>query len=209
MEIDMSERIEEKVLYAVISGDLVKSRNLSLEKQRYAINLLKSISEEINAVFPGTIIGKAEIFRGDGWQILLREPNLMLRVGLYYRCRLKAEGIDTRLGMAVGTVENLLPDNLSESFGEAFTRSGHALDSMGKKQYMVLETSNDEPHFKNTVVLLDCLVKHWTKSQARSVCGVLLNKTQERIADEMQTSQQSVAKILAAADWDVFKKIFK
>lgn len=105
-----------KKLYSVITGDIVKSSKLSLDKHKLLIKVMRSCSKEIYKVFPGVLKYEPELFRGDSWQALIQKPELALSVALFYRAYLKAkmqlDSIDARMAISIGTV-----DFIKSSFG--------------------------------------------------------------------------------------------
>jgi hypothetical protein len=104
-------------------------------------------------------------------------------LALFLRAVVKSEfKTDTRVSIGIGTVDRLEPDNIIESTGLAFERSGHGLENMEKKDRLVLE--KDRPANAEQVVtaLLDCLVGQWRERQAFVAAYSLLDKTQEEIA---------------------------
>lgn len=146
---------------AVITGDLVRSRKISQEDIPVVLRKLKDIFDELNKHL---LDGKAafDIFRGDGFQLVLGSPEKALLAAILIRAGLRSfkpsshtdrlvsyTYIDARVAVGVGGVRYLgtWPSdqkiynaylqwkqvNASESQGEAFERSGFLLDSMKKR----------------------------------------------------------------------------
>lgn len=169
--------------YAVLTGDIVKSRELSAERSRALQQRLKSAVSEFESVFPGTMVGGLGITRGDGWQVALQKPGNALRLALFLRAVVKSEfNTDTRVSIGIGTVDRLELNNIIESTGLAFERSGHGLENMEKKERMVLEKGSPANAEQVVTALLDCLVGKWRQRQAFVAAYSLLDKTQEEIA---------------------------
>ena len=124
-----------KKLYSVITGDIIKSSKLSLEKHKLLIKVMNSCAKEISMIYPGALKYEPELFRGDSWQLLIKQPELALNIALFYRAYLKAkmqlDSIDARMAISVGTV-----DFIESSFGvgNAYKISGKALDKKGKRK---------------------------------------------------------------------------
>jgi hypothetical protein len=169
--------------YAVLTGDIVKSRELSPEASKALQQRLKSAAVDFESVFPGTVVGKLGITRGDGWQVALKAPRHALRLALFFRAVVKSEfKTDTRVSIGQGTADRLEPSNIIESTGPVFERSGHGLEAMKKKERLALEKESPDHAERVVAALLDCLVGRWSERQAFVAAYSLLDKTQEEIA---------------------------
>lgn len=205
-------------IYAVLTGDLVKSSRLSSDMSSRAMVLIKDGASEFAEIYPGSVIGKIDTFRFDSWQLLLGKPELALYAAVFLRSFLKMEStpdnkLDTRVSIGIGTAESIVEDKISNSSGPAFTASGKALDVMGNKTFSL--TTDDDPgnpweNLKNGIVpLLDCVVSDWTAPESRAVNGALWGWTQEETAKKWpsfenqikQITRQSVSKSLVRAHW--------
>ena len=54
-----------KKLYSVITGDIVKSSKLPLDKHKLLVKVMRNCSKEISNIFPDSLKYKPELFRGD------------------------------------------------------------------------------------------------------------------------------------------------
>ncbi len=154
--------------YAVLTGDIVKSRGLVPDQSKALQQRLKSATLEFESVFPGTIVGKLGITRGDGWQVALETPGQAMRLALFLRVVVKSEfKTDTRVSVGVGPADRLEPQNIVESTGLAFERSGHGLESLTKKRRLYFEDGTTETNGQQAISsLLDCSVQRWSTRQA-------------------------------------------
>ncbi|MDK2857737.1 MAG: hypothetical protein PWQ29_1279 [Verrucomicrobiota bacterium] len=184
----MSEKI-----YAVLTGDIVQSRRLTAEQSKALQQRLKSAASEFDRKFSGTLAGGLGITRGDGWQVALQKPEQALRLALYLRAVVKSEfGTDTRVSIGTGSVDRLEPENIIESTGPAFERSGHGLEMMRKGGRLAIDLDDASDRRDELIVrLLDCVVSRWTGKAAIALAGVLLNQTQEQIAENSPISERS------------------
>ena len=180
-------------IYAVLTGDLVKSSELSAEELDEVRSSFLSAADEARKWKRGLIKGKPEFFRGDAWQMVVADPAWALRVGLFLRATtIGFHKVDTRLVIAMGTVEKINTRRISLSTGEAFKRSGEGLDGLGKKTHMAILLPPESGFFAgwmNVVAkLTDSLVKSWTKRQAEIVRLALLPEglTQQEIAERVE-----------------------
>jgi hypothetical protein len=195
--------VKAKKLYAVITGDIIKSSRLSLEKHKQLIRVMHSCSREISVVFPKALKYEPEFFRGDSWQMLLQKPELALNIALFYRAFLKAkmqmDSIDARMAVSVGTV-----DFIESSFGigDAYKISGKALDKKGKRKLKFVSDilANSE--------ILDLLIQNtdfisskWTSRQSKIILLALQNKNQKEIAGKLKITQQAVSQHMDSMGW--------
>lgn len=199
---------------AVLTGDLVGSSKMST---RDLVEIRESLQDAVSRII-GSSEAKLDMFRGDSWQLLVEDPGKSLRVALYVRASFKARfQADTSVSIGIGSIEKLEENDLSLSLGDAFSRSGRALDRLYKpkirKHLMALSTSEESrnlPSWPELVVrMCDALVKSWTQPQAEVVSYSLLRLTQEQVAQKLREkkSQQAVGRMLGRANWPVLEEV--
>jgi hypothetical protein len=208
-------------IYAVLTGDLVKSSKLSVEQSRKAIELLKRRAGEFEKTFQGAIQGELDSFRHDSWQLLMKRPALAIRATIFLRASVKMQSdattrFDTRIAIGIGTVDSISRRRISDSRGAAFTLSGKALDAMNG-QHLAFASENSlagDCIAQGMIPLLDCVISDWTATESRAVHGALLGRTQEQSAakwpvdqDETPPSRQAVAKALRRARWITLERV--
>jgi hypothetical protein len=195
--------------YAVLTGDVVDSSKLPKAKRQALPGLLQKASAETRKAFPDAVPLAVDVFRGDGWQLLVGDSVRALRIGLFFRACLRSgtergRGLDTRVAVAIGQVD-FVPERVSQGDGEAYRLSGRGLEEMVRKQRLLLVFPPDrEPAGTSVIVrLLDALARGWTGKQAMALRGALRGWTQEKIAQEWPEpiSQQAVTKHLEGAQW--------
>jgi len=194
--------------YAVLTGDLVDSSRLDaadLDHQRqrlyFAVNEVRNLDSSL-------IIGDLQFFRGDSWQLALRKPGLFLRMAVLLRAALLSElpRGDTRIAVGLGPAEFLDEVSVSKSVGEAFTRSGLALDEMGRRRSV--EVSADPAVLAAVdwlpplLGLVSAIVGRWTEKQARVAMFALHPREmhQKDIARRVGLTQQGVSKLVVNAE---------
>ena len=201
----MSEKI-----YAVLTGDIVKSRRLTAEQSKALQQRMKSAASEFNQTFSGTLAGKLGITRGDGWQVALQKPEHALRLALYLRAIVKSEfDTDTRVSIGIGSVDRLELENIIESTGLAFERSGHGLEMVRRGCRLTIDSDAIDRGEELIIRLLDCIVSRWTSKAAIALAGVLLNQTHDEISENSPISErsgkkptrQAVGDALGRASW--------
>jgi len=203
-------------IHAVLTGDIVRSSRLepaALEGVREAVaSAVKAAGDWRD----GLVVGGAEFFRGDSWQVLLTEPGMALRVALFVRAWLRGAGLpDSRIAIGVGRVAQVSAERISLSTGEAFQVSGAALDGMGGGARMAFAAGAGVARERAkllgvAVALCDALVVRWSRRQAQALrlaVGVEA-PTQEAIGASLEppVSRQAVAKLLDGAGWHALRE---
>ena len=195
--------------YAVLTGDIVGStKNLSLTQLEKVRERLRKCSQQLNSFNKNIVYGNVDFFRGDGWQMVIKQPEQALRSALFIQAGLLAfENSHTRIAIGIGITEKIKPKNISQSTGTAFTLSGHALDQMKRKEHLSIALPDSFKEktvwLKTLIRLCDAIVGHWKTKQAWSVFGALQGLNQTEIAEQHEPpiSQQATAKSLAGSDW--------
>ncbi|WP_342304909.1 SatD family protein [Methanolobus sp. ZRKC5] len=209
--------INEKVLYAVITGDLVQSSQLEHETREEMIAYLRDslMFIEDHLQLHDTIFLPFDIFRGDSFQVVLSKPDraLLASVLLSQRLSLFNEGskdFAARLSIGIGTIE-YIPDsgNIGEADGVAFRLSGKALDTMKQKgQNLLVTTPNPALNlmFETQCSFFDLIAGRWTNIQKEIILEKLSGSTQEEIASRHGKSQSTISQSLKASGFDGVKK---
>lgn len=202
-------------LYAVLTGDLIKSSHLSTAELANARDVLLAAVGDMAKWQKGLVVGKAEFFRGDAWQVLLADPARSLRAALFLRARLKSHrAADTRVAIGLGTVEDISRKRVSLSRGEAFVRSGQALDHLPALVRMTIALpSPSGPAGQRWLPIVlqfcDTLASSWQPRQAEIVALALLPEDlrHDQIARRLhsEVTKQAVAKSLRGAHWYALK----
>lgn len=207
--------IEPNGIYAVITGDVVKSSALPAVERRELAALLRSSYSELQEIYPVALPLPLSVFRGDSWQMLVTVPEQSLSVGLSFRslflfktgkARTEKKELDTRIAIGIGGIDFVPDDGVHEGDGPAFRRSGKALEALGAPTRMGFSfpDSGNERALSLIVELLDALVMGWTPPQALAVVGGLQGLTQEEIGKgwpDKRITQQAVQSHLTAARW--------
>jgi hypothetical protein len=196
-------------LYSVITGDVVGSSKLSTAERKRLLVVLNEASRAAQRSFGKEVPLPIDIFRGDSWQLVVTEPKEAIRIGLFLRAEFRATWgrgtSDTRLAIGIGTINFIPARRVSEGDGEAFRRSGSALEGMKNDVRMELSLPDKalEKNLNAIVYLIDTIAGRWTDKQARAVTGALRGLTQEEIASmwKPRITQQSVNRHLGRAGW--------
>ena len=188
-------------LHAVLTGDLIASRRSSLEANERGMSILRAAARQFGDAWALDL--RFTRFRGDGWQVLLENPQLVLDAMIFIRARLMAGelSMDTRVSAGIGPIDTSGTDDLSDATGQAFFVSGDHLDHARKRRFLIAGAGVG-PWQNAAVTLIEELVSGWTAAQAEAAAISLLgDMTQEDIAKQLGVTRQAVQMRLAGAGY--------
>ena len=198
--------IKKMEIKAVITGDIVRSEQIAIDKRDLLLKVLRDIVRDVQEKSPMGM----EMFRGDSFQIVLERPEASMEVATMIRAGLKSnsptdgnEVWDARLSIGIGTI-NYQSDSIVTSDGEAFKLSGRGLDAMGKSRLAVKTCWEDVNEVLDVLMaFVDDLITGWSVNQANAVYhSVALGLSQTDIATQFEKSQQNVSKTLnSSKEW--------
>jgi hypothetical protein len=200
--------------YAVLTGDIIGSSRLRLHQLESVRSSLMRAVGAVRRWKRGLVKGRTEFFRGDGWQILLTDPAMAMRVAVFLRASLLAGGVaDSRIAIGLGESETTHA-RIALSTGQAFVLSGRALDEMTHYSRMTIGIPSSSAPLSDWLPvvghLCDSLIDQWTRRQAEIVCLAIDPKEPdyERVGQSMRpkVSKQAVAKGLRGANWYVVRE---
>ncbi|MDR6300765.1 SatD family protein [Mesonia maritima] len=150
---------------SVLTGDIINSRATNAPKDYLEI-LRKTLS------FLGKENTNWEIFRGDSFQLEIKEPENAFWKSLYIKAALKSiKGLDVRIAIGIGE-KSYEAESISESSGSAFIRSGEMFELLKKeKTNLLIHCGNKKLNrelnvsFKLALIAMD----HWTQNSAEVV----------------------------------------
>lgn len=197
----------------VITGDIVNSTRLSMEEREIMLDTLNAIPEIVRSI-DGI---KMEIFRGDGFQILVPCIKDSLKIAIIIRAYLKSINIgnnkftfDARLAVGIGRMD-YESVSLATSDGEAFRLSGRLLDDIKDRRLEIITPwgdINDELNLSTAFV--DDIISSWTRNQSRIILSSLIkDKSHYDIAAELGISRQMVDKSLRASKENLIRLYLK
>ncbi|MDW7733168.1 MAG: SatD family protein [Methanolobus sp.] len=206
-----------KKLYTVITGDLVGSSSVEYGDRRTVLSCLRSsfsfLEEQLQ--MHDDILLPFEIFRGDSFQAVFKNPEYALLASILLSLKLGLSNADmkappARISIGIGTID-YIPESHSvgEADGMAFRLSGKALDSMKEKgQYLLITTPDPAMNlmFESQCAFFDFIAGRWTDVQKEILLERLSGFTQENIASRKGKTQSSVSQSLKAAGFDAIKK---
>lgn len=211
----MEEDTLNKKAYAVLTGDIVNSSELTSSQSTNAMQWLRDAAKRFGILYPQSIYGELDTFRHDSWQILMVRPELSFRLSVYLRTSLKLHSdrrskFDSRISVGIGEVEFFSESRISDSRGNAFTVSGRNLDTMSQNRLVCAVQDGYSDCIRmfciSAVPLLDCIVTDWTPAEAQAINGTIEGLTQERITELLPPSPHTGRKITRQAVSDSLKR---
>ncbi len=173
---------------SILTGDIINSRS---SKAGLWIDSLKTI---LNRIGPNP--NTWEIYRGDSFQVEIKNPQEALYRALQIKAAIKSfKKLDVRMSIGVGT-KNYEAERITEANGQVFIHSGEGLEVHTPQQTLSV-TTGDRYFDKEMNLLLKMaliVMDNWTPAVAEYVSlnlrGGLI---QQQIAELLGISQSSVS----------------
>lgn len=207
-------------IYAVITGDIVKSRKLGAEREE-VLDLLKETLKFLSNFFKKKRIKEnmglfSGIFRGDSFQVVILGPIFALEIAIFLKARLssktiKGKSIDIRIAIGIGEIESFNGKKVEESDGEAFRLSGNALDNIPKYRRLSIKSNIEELNKQLEFISssIDTITKRWSPEQAEAILLWLSGDTQTSISKKLGISQPAVNQRLQLGGHFTLSKSFE
>jgi len=201
---------------AVVTGDTVRSTDLPPDVRRQLPNALHSAYNAVQKANPDILPYDLAIKGGDGWQWYIAAPQRALVPTLHFWTILYAQGISSRMALALDEIDFVSRKNLNESDGAAFRRSGRSLAEFEKEQRFECTFPEEMPETIKLSAeffseLIDLFLNEWTEAQAQAVSAKLRTAhtdeeiTQREIAEKWDPepiTRQGVNHHLKRAQWN-------
>jgi hypothetical protein len=216
--------IDKKKFYAVITGDIVGSSKFKANQWEDILSVLKNSWAMVDEIFPGSLYAPFGIFRGDGFQGILSDPEKALAAAIIIRSCLRTgitvlkrhKAVDARMVIGIGTIDFLPEERVAEGRGEAYSNSGPFLDKMKGDPRLLIRVPGAWDHlnreFDTECALLDVIINKWSEEQAQVMLYHFKGFTQERMAAELEITQPAVrSRLKGAGEWgiDIFVERYK
>jgi len=201
-------------IQGVITGDIVDSTKIESNKRTDLLLALKETIADINEYIDKSV--KAEIYRGDSFQIVIPNPVETLRIAILVRLGLqnrtpenstRLKKWDARISIGIGDI-SFNASSIVESDGEAFRNSGRAFDRLGKNDRLAISTPWNEidEELKVSTKFADILIGSWSYSQIEVLYRYFLEKiTQRELAKGLNLSPQTLNKRIVGAKVEVIE----
>ena len=187
---------------AVITADIVNSTQLAKEQEKKLLSQLTVVLQEY----------KYEFYRGDSFQVYLKNYQAALQVVLQSRAIARAFShlFDVRASIGIGNVEAPVR-SLKTATGEAFILSGRAFDEMEPDERLKIQSTEEQANiaFRLIAYYCDHLFRNMTPKQAAVVNELLKGRTQMEAAKKLQITQATLNQHAQAAGWNEIEKLLK
>ena len=187
---------------AVITADIVNST--SMPPARY-----KQLTGQIRQVLQGQ---QFEFYRGDSFQIYLRDPRIALNIVLRLRALARSYNFihDVRAGIGIGEVPRPVR-TIRTATSEAFVLSGRAFEKLSDEQRLLIESDSSIINVALSAIAgwTDYLCLGLTSKQAEVINELLQEETQTEIARKLKKAQPTINGLAEAAGWKQFERLLE
>jgi Helix-turn-helix len=198
-----------KFFHAALTGDIVNSTQLTPEME-------KALIEALERALSLYLI---EFYRGDSFQVYMKDPEESLRVALL--CRALAISLtaaedepalsDIRISIGIGTV--ITPVRTpGTARGEAFLLSGRRFDEIQQTDQRLSIVSGKpiaDIALEVMADYIDAIYKGMTAKQADAIARLLEGRAQQEVAQELNKSKSTVSQLVSAGRWPEIEKIIQ
>ena len=183
----------------IITGDISKSRKSATTVW---IGGLKKILDAM-----GKSPKAWEIYRGDEFQLEIKEPGATLMAALQIKAYLKTMKLDARMGIGIGEKE-YDAKKISESNGSAFVRSGELFETLKKQKISLAVNSGNialDTELNLMLRLAMTFIDNWLPQSAEFFLVTIENPTlsQEEIGLKLGINQAAVSRRRKRAQFDL------
>ena len=190
-------------MISVITGDIVNSRKLSSE---IWIDGFKKILNTF-----GKNPMEWEIYRGDEFQLEVKNPEEALTIAIYIKSYFKTLKLDVRMSIGFGD-NSYKAKKISESNGTAFARSGEVFETLKKhKINLAINSGNVELDTEINLMLQLSLtfMDNWLAQSAEFIQVAIKNPTlsQEEIGLKLGINQAAVSRRRKRAQFDLMMEM--
>jgi hypothetical protein len=179
-----------KTLVGVITGDIINSRNVPPRK--WLPVLKRTLARQ------GRSPAAWEIYRGDSFQLEVKNPSDALLTAIRVKANLKRiKGLDVRMAIGIGGKE-FTASKITQSNGEAFIYSGEKLESLKKEKQNIAVKSRwaDFDREMNVCLNLAAIAMDNWSTGAADLITILVDKpdiTQVKLARKLKITQSAVS----------------
>lgn len=190
-------------MIVVITGDIINSRKLPSKNW---IEDLKKLFQKF-----GKSPGDWEIYRGDEFQLELKDPEEGLNVAIQIKAFLKSIQLDARMSIGLGD-RSYRARKITQSNGEVFVRSGELFETL-KKQKTNLAVSSGDVNIDEELNLMLRLglsfMDNWLQQSAEFVFTAIENPSasQEELGGKFGINQAAVSRRQKRANYDLVKDL--
>jgi hypothetical protein len=184
---------------SIITGDIIDSRK---QKSKDWVEGLKKILSPF-----GETPNQWEIYRGDEFQVEIKNPEEALLAAILIKAHLRAVKLDARMSIGFGSKTHNA-EKISESNGEAFIHSGELFETLKKQKVtLAMRTGNTDIDEKMNLMIQLALtfMDDWLVQSAEFVAIAIKNPTlsQEELGQKLGINQAAVSRRQKRAQFDL------
>jgi len=184
---------------SVITGDIIDSRQ---QKSKHWVEDLKKILSAF-----GETPGQWEVYRGDEFQVEIKNPEEALLSAILIKAHLKAIKLDARMSIGFGDKTHNA-EKISESNGSAFMYSGEVFETLKKQKVtLAMRTGNTSIDEKMNLMLQLALtfMDNWLAQSAEFVALAIENPalSQDELGQKLGINQAAVSRRQKRAQFDL------
>lgn len=184
---------------SVITGDIIDSRK---QKSKDWVEDLKKILSPF-----GATPSEWEVYRGDEFQIEVKNPEEALLSAILIKAHLKALKLDARMSIGFGDKTHNA-EKISESNGSAFIHSGELFETLKKQKVtLAMRTGKDiiDENLNLMLQLALTFMDNWLVQQAEFVALAIENPnlSQEELGQKLGINQAAVSRRQKRAQFDL------
>ncbi len=188
---------------AILTADIINSRKLSSKKW------MADLKAFLNTF--GKSPNDWEIYRGDEFQLEIRNPEDALLVAYQLKAFFKCINLDIRISIGFGE-RTYKARKITESNGSAFIRSGETFDTLKKKKLNLAINSGDAFFDEELNLMLKLslsFMDNWLQQSAEFVLVAIQNPTlsQEEIGTLLGINQAAVSRRQKRANYELIKEL--
>jgi hypothetical protein len=188
---------------SVITGDIINSRGI--DKPIRWIKPLKAVLNKL-----GKEPRDWEIFRGDSFQLEIRDVHQVLMAAIRIKATIKCtKNLDVRMAIGIGE-KKYRSQKITQANGEAFIYSGELFERLKKNTLAIRSPWKEVDNQINLLLELALLtMDHWTPSSAEIVrlSMEIPEATQKEIGKKLGITQGRVSERQKRAGYDEVMKM--
>lgn len=184
---------------SIIIGDIINSRKLPVKK--WLLPLKQFLNNQ------GKSPKDWEIFRGDQFQLEVKNPEEALLIAIQIKALLKNIKLDARMSIGIGE-KTYNAKKISESNGSAFVNSGDLFENLKKeKNTLAIKSGNAIFDYEINLALRLALVTmdSWLPQSSEFVSVAIKNQSlsQEQIGAILNINQAAVSRRKSRSQFDL------
>ena len=190
-------------MIAILTADIINSRKLPSKKW------MADLKAFLNTF--GKSPNEWEIYRGDEFQLEIKNPEDALLVAFQLKALFKSIHLDIRISIGFGE-KTYKTRKITESNGSAFIRSGETFETLKKLKLNLAINSGDVIFDEELNLMLKLslsFLDNWLQQSAEFVLVAIQNPTlsQEEIGTLLCINQAAVSRRQKRANYELIKEL--